>query len=144
MKIALASDHGAYDLKEKIKEYLLKNKYTVEDFGTNSPESMDYPDTAIPAATAVAEGKFDRGIILCGSGQGMTMVSNKIPGIRAALCNDLYAAKMSRLHNDANVLTMGGRVVGIDLALDIVDTWLTTEYEGGRHQRRIDKMMDLD
>ncbi len=144
MKIALASDHGGFELKEKIKKHLETLGHTVDDFGTNSAESMDYPDVAAPAARSVADGKNDRGIILCGSGQGMTMVSNKIKGIRAALCHDLYSARMSRLHNDANVLTMGGRIVGIDVALEIVDIWLNTEFEGGRHQRRVDKINALD
>jgi len=144
MKIAIASDHGGYELKEIIKKYLGENGYEIKDFGTDSAESVDYPDYAAPAARAVAAGECDRGIIICGSGQGMTMVANKIAGVRAALCNDLFSAKMSRRHNDGNVLTMGARIIGIDLAIDIVDTWLKTEFDGGRHQKRVDKIMKLD
>jgi ribose 5-phosphate isomerase B len=144
MKIAVASDHAGFDMKEKIRKYLEDNGHQVKDFGTYSTDSIDYPDYAAPAAKSVASGENERGVIICGSGQGMTMVSNKIPGIRAALCNDLYSARMTRLHNDANVLTMGGRIIGIDLAKEIVDTWLSTEFEGGRHQRRVDKIMAFD
>jgi len=144
MKIAIASDHAGFDMKEMIKKHLKDNGHHVKDFGTDSTDSIDYPDYAAPAAKSVASGENEWGVIICGSGQGMTMVSNKIPGIRAALCNDLYSARMTRLHNDANVLTMGGRIIGIDLAKEIVDTWLSTEFEGGRHQRRVDKIMEFD
>jgi ribose 5-phosphate isomerase B len=144
MKIAIASDHAGFELKEAIIKHLEKKEVNFKDFGTYNRESVDYPDFAIPAAEAVARGEFTYGIIICGSGQGMTMVSNKIKGIRAALCNDLYSSRMSRLHNDANVLTMGGRIIGEDLALEIVDTWLSTEFEGGRHQRRVDKIMSAE
>lgn len=144
MKIAIASDHAGFDMKKMIKKHLEDNGHQVKDFGTDSTDSIDYPDYAAPAAKSVASGENELGVIICGSGQGMTMVSNKIPGIRAALCNDLYSARMTRLHNDANVLTMGGRIIGIDLAKEIVDTWLSTEFEGGRHQRRVDKIMAFD
>jgi ribose 5-phosphate isomerase B len=143
MKIAVASDHAGLELKEIIEEYLGKNSYEFKDFGTKTTESADYPDFAVPAARAVASGEFDRGILICGSGQGMAISANKIKGIRAALCNDLYSAKMSRLHNDSNVLAIGGRILGRDIALEIVKTWLETGFEGGRHQRRVDKMNSI-
>jgi ribose 5-phosphate isomerase B len=143
MKIAIAADHAGFEMKELVKEYLIKNSYEVTDFGTNSAESVDYPDFAVPAARAIASEKADRGIFVCGSGQGMAISANKIEGIRAALCNDLYSARMSRRHNDSNVLALGGRIIGKDLALEIVRVWLETEFEGGRHQRRVDKMNSI-
>jgi ribose 5-phosphate isomerase B len=144
MKIALASDHAGFELKEIIKEYLQKNGYEINDFGTGTTESVDYPDFAVPAASAVASGEYDRGILVCGSGQGMAISANKVKGIRAALCGEIYSAKMSRLHNDSNVLALGGRIIGRDLAIEIVKTWLNTEFEGGRHQRRVDKMNSIN
>lgn len=144
MKIALASDHAGFELKEIIKEYLQKNGYEIKDFGTRTAESVDYPDFAVPAARAVASGEYDRGILVCGSGQGMAISANKVKGIRAALCGEIYSAKMSRLHNDSNVLALGGRIIGRDLAIEIVKTWLDTEFEGGRHQRRVDKMNSIN
>lgn len=144
MKIALASDHAGFELKEIIKDYLQTNGYKIKDFGTATAESVDYPDFAVPAARAVASGECDRGILVCGSGQGMAISANKVKGIRAALCGELYSAKMSRLHNDSNVLALGGRIIGRDLAIEIVKTWLDTEFEGGRHQRRVDKMNSIN
>lgn len=144
MKIAIAADHAGFELKEIIKEYLKKSGNEVTDFGTNTTESVDYPDFAVPASRSVASGESDRGILICGSGQGMAISANKIKGIRAALCNDLHSAKMSRLHNDSNVLAIGGRILSTDIAVEIVKTWLETGFEGGRHQRRVDKMNSIN
>ncbi len=138
MKIALASDHAGYKLKEAIKEYL--TEYEVIDFGTNSTESMDYPDTGFKAAETVAKGKCERGILICGSGLGMSIVANKVKGIRAALCNSVELARLSRQHNDANILVLQGRFISKKQAGDIIKTWFSTEFDGGRHQRRIDKI----
>lgn len=143
MKIAIASDHAGFELKELIKDYIIKTNNSVVDFGTNNSDSVDYPDFAVAASKAVSSGEVDRGILVCGSGQGMMMSANKFKNIRAALCNDLYSAKMSRLHNDSNILAIGGRIVGKDLALEIIKTWMETEFEGGRHQRRVDKLNSL-
>ncbi len=140
MKIAVGSDHAGFALKEKIKEKLRQEGYEVQDFGTNSTESMDYPDTATPLAAAVAAGVFEKGILVCGSGIGMSITANKQKGIRAALCHNLFTAQSSREHNDANVLCLGERILEPDLALQMVDIWLKTPFAGGRHQRRIDKI----
>jgi len=144
MKIAIACDHGAYDLKEAVKEHLTKQGHELVDFGTHSRESCDYPDFAGPAAKAVAAGECEKGIVLCTTGIGVSITANKVKGIRCALLSDLMSAKMTRQHNDTNVMAMGAGVVGQMLALQIVDTWLGTEFEGGRHQRRIDKMMQYE
>ena len=144
MKIALACDHGAYDLKQEVMDHLGQLGHTWEDFGTYSLDSCDYPDFCIPAARAVAEGSCDRGIVLCTTGIGMCITANKIPGIRCALCHDLMSAELTRRHNNTNMLAMGAGVVGTKLALQILDTWLMTEFEGGRHQRRIDKISALE
>ncbi len=141
MKIAIACDHGAYDLKEAVKEHLTKQGHELVDFGTHSKDSCDYPDFAGPAAQAVAAGECEKGIVLCTTGIGVSITANKVRGVRCALLSDLMSAKMTRQHNDTNVMAMGAAVVGQMLALQIVDTWLGTEFEGGRHQRRIDKMM---
>ena len=141
MKIAIACDHGAYTLKEAVKKHLTEKGYEVEDFGTHSLDSCDYPDFAGPAAQAVAAGKCDRGIVLCTTGIGVSITANKVKGIRCALLHDLLSAKMTRQHNDTNMMAIGAAITGEKLALAIIDTWLTTEFEGGRHQRRIDKMM---
>ncbi len=139
MKIYLASDHAGYDLKQIVIRYIKDKGYKFEDLGTFSKESVNWAEYGAKAAKKVSEDPINtKGIIICGSGMGMSMVSNKFKNVRAALCNDLYSAEMSRKHNDANVLNMGGRVVGRDLALKIVEKWLNTEYEGGRHQKRID------
>ncbi|MDI3481500.1 MAG: ribose 5-phosphate isomerase [Tepidanaerobacteraceae bacterium] len=140
MKIAIASDHGGFELKKEIIKLLERKKIEYKDFGTFSAEPIDYPDVAIPCAEAVARGEFDKGIILCGTGIGVCICANKVKGIRAALCHDTFSARMSRMHNDANVLTMGGRVIGPSLAATIVEEWLDAEFEGGRHQRRLEKI----
>lgn len=142
--IAIACDHGAYELKETVKQHLLDAGYEVKDFGTDSLESCDYPDYAAPAARAVASGECEKGIVLCTTGIGVSIVANKVKGIRCALCSDLLSAGLTRQHNDANMLALGAGVVGKNLALAIVDKWLTTEFEGGRHQRRVDKVMALE
>lgn len=144
MKIALSSDHGGFRLKEAIKKDLVEKGYEVEDFGSTSTDSCDYPDFAIPVAKKVASGEFDRGILICGTGIGIGIVANKIKGVRAALCHDTFSAQATRNHNDANVLTMGERVVGEGLALKIVETFLNSDFEAGRHQRRIDKITALE
>lgn len=142
--IAIACDHGGYTLKEEVKKHLLEQGYEVRDFGTNSLDSCDYPDYAAPAAQAVADGTCEKGIVICTTGIGVSIVANKIHGIRCALCSDILSAEMTRRHNDTNMLAMGAGIVGKNLALAIVDKWLTTEFEGGRHQRRIDKIMALE
>jgi ribose 5-phosphate isomerase B len=144
MKIALGSDHGGFNLKEEIKKWLAEQGYDYQDYGAFSTESCDYPDVALTVARAVAEGECERGIIICGTGIGVSIVANKVAGIRAALCHDTFSAKASREHNDANVLTMGERVIGRGLALEIVEVWLKGSFAGGRHQRRVDKISALD
>ncbi|MBN2285477.1 MAG: ribose 5-phosphate isomerase B [Tissierellales bacterium] len=140
MKIALACDHGGFELKEIVKEYLIEKGYEIQDHGTYSLESVDYFDYAVKAAEAVASGEADKGIVVCGTGIGVSISANKVKGIRCALCHDVYSAEMTRAHNDSNVLAMGGRVIGKDLALRIVKAWLEGEFEGGRHKRRIEKI----
>jgi ribose 5-phosphate isomerase B len=137
--IIIGCDHAAFDLKEKIKHFLTDCNITVKDVGTDSESSVDYPDFGIKVAQQVSLNQFERGILLCGTGLGMSMVANKFPNVRAALCNDLFSAIMSRRHNDANILVMGARVIGEMLAFEIVKAWLETAFEGGRHQLRIDK-----
>jgi len=144
MKIAVGCDHGGFALKQAVIKFLEENNYTYKDFGTYDTQSCDYPDIAIPVAEAVADGTYDRGILICGTGIGIGIAANKVPGIRAALCHDTFSAHASREHNNANILTMGQRVIGQGLALDIVKIWLTTEFEGGRHQRRIDKIHERE
>ena len=144
MKIALGCDHGGYELKQFIMKTLEKLGYEYEDFGCYSLESCDYPDFGAAAARAVAEGKCDRGIVICTTGIGISIAANKIKGIRCALCGDSYSAEMTRRHNDANILAMGARVLGPGLALKIVDTFLNTEFEGGRHARRIALISDIE
>ena len=145
MKIAIGSDHGALALKEKVKEHLEKQGYEVEDFGTYDEKSCDYPDFCGAAARAVAEGKCQKGIVLCTTGIGASIAANKVRGVRCALLTDTWTAKMTRLHNDTNVMALGAGVVGENLALEIVDTWLSTPFSGeARHQRRIDKVMALE
>lgn len=144
MKLAIGSDHGGFRLKEAIKTYLLDHDYEVTDFGTESEDSCDYPDFALPVAQAVAKGEYDKGILICGTGIGIGIVANKVKGVRAALCHDTFSAEACRNHNDANILTMGERIVGEGLALKIVETFLNSEFEGGRHQRRVDKIKTLE
>ena len=136
--IALASDHAGFELKEAIKKYLVDNNYDIMDFGTNSPASVDYPTFGRMAAEAVASGECDKGIVCCGTGIGISIVAKKVKGIRCALCTDEFTAEMSRKHNDANMLAMGARVVEEAKALKMVEIWLNTECEEGRHRRRID------
>lgn len=142
--IAIACDHGGYALKEKVKKHLTDAGYEVADFGTNSLDSCDYPDYAAPAAKAVAAGECEKGVLICTTGIGVSIVANKVNGVRCALCSDPLSAEMTRRHNDTNMLAMGAGIVGENLALKIVDTWLSTEFEGGRHQRRVDKIMALE
>lgn len=141
MKVALGADHGGFDLKEEVKKHLLHKGYEVEDFGCYSSDSVDYNEIAINVAEGVAANLFDKGILVCGTGIGMSVMANKVKGIRAALVHDLFTAKATREHNDTNILAMGGRVIGGGLALDIVDTWLETEFSNAeRHLRRITKI----
>ena len=143
MKIAIGSDHGGFELKELLKEYLKELNHEAVDFGTHSLDSVDYPDFAFLVAGSVASGDFPLGIIIDGAGIGSAIVANKLPGIRAATCNDLYAARNSREHNNANVLSLGSRVIGTGLAKEIVKTWLSTKYDE-RHNSRINKILRLE
>lgn len=138
MKIALAADHGGFELKEKIKEHLQQKGIEFLDLGCNDEASVDYPDYGRACGEAVMRGDAERGIVVCGTGIGISIAANKVKGIRCALCTSLFMAEMSRKHNNANMLALGGRILETELALDIVDMWLTTEFEGGRHQRRVD------
>ena len=140
MKVAIGSDHAGIDLKKELVSLLNEMKIECIDFGTDSPQSVNYPDFGEKVSKAVSAGNVERGILICGTGIGMSIVANKIPNIRAALCNDMFTAKMSRMHNDANVLVIGGRIVGRDLAKEIVRTWFSTEFEGGRHANRLKKI----
>lgn len=143
-KIAIASDHGGFDLKENIIAFLLKKGLEIDNLGAHSTDSVDYPDYGIKLAQAITDKKFVRGILICGTGVGMSIVVNRFPGIRGSLCSDVYTAKMCREHNDSNILIMGGRVIGVGLAIEILETWLNTEFEGGRHKRRLDKIKEID
>ena len=138
--IAIGADHGGYPLKEDVKAYLVEKGYSVMDVGTTSEESVDYPDFAAEVARAVQQKKVELGILICGTGIGMAMTANKFKGIRAAVVHDAYTAAMSRRHNNANIITFGGRVVGAGVAFSIVDAWLGNRFEGGRHTRRLDKI----
>ncbi|NLV88017.1 MAG: ribose 5-phosphate isomerase B [Tissierellia bacterium] len=144
MKIGIGSDHGGYELKEYIKEYLDKENIEYIDYGTYSMESVDYPDYGKKVSEAVVSKEVDRGIVICGTGIGISIACNKVKGIRCALCSDTYSARMSREHNNANMLALGGRVIGKDLALEIVSIWLKTEFTGGRHARRIEKICEIE
>ena len=141
--IIIGSDHAAYQMKEKIKAYIIEIGIDIEDVGAYSEDSVDYPDFGIKVASSISKGKFKRGILLCGTGIGMSMVANKFPHVRAALCNDLFSAGMSRRHNNSNILVMGGRVIGETLAMEILKVWLETPFDGGRHQLRIEKFDNL-
>jgi ribose 5-phosphate isomerase B len=143
-KIAVASDHAGVDLKTKIIQFLMDRNLPVADFGTNNHDSVDYPDYGIPVAQAVSEGDIGRGILICGTGIGMSIVANKFPGVRAALCFDPFTAKVSRLHNDANILVLGQRVLEDKTALEIVRLWLETGFDGGRHARRLAKIEEIE
>ncbi|MFN3870136.1 MAG: ribose 5-phosphate isomerase B [Aquificaceae bacterium] len=144
MNIAIGSDHAGYPLKEKIKEFLLSKGYKVLDFGTESTHSTDYPLFARDVCLAIQRGEAQRGILICGTGIGMSITANKFKGIRAALCLNEYMARMSRRHNDANVLCLGGRIIGDDLALSIVDAWLSSDFEGGRHEKRVKLIKEME
>ena len=143
-KIAIGSDHAGFGLKEEVLGLLKGRNIDIVDCGTNSVESVDYPDFGARVSELVSSGEVDRGILICGTGLGMSMVANKYPKVRAALCNDLFSAKMSRMHNDANVLVLGGRVIGKDLAAEIVKVWLTTPFEGDRHLKRLQKIKKIE
>ena len=143
-KIAVASDHGGYELKLEILKHLKERGAEYEDFGCDSTLSVDYPDYCIPACKAVLEGRCSRAVLICGTGIGMSMCANKIHGIRAALCSDTFSARMTRMHNDANALCMGARVIGAGLACDITDAFLDAEFEGGKHQIRIDMISSFE
>jgi len=144
MKIAIGCDHGGFELKNEIIKFLEDEKYEVKDFGTYSTNSCDYPDVALPVAESVATAEYEFGILICGTGIGIGIAANKVPGIRAALCSDTFSAHATREHNNANILTMGQRVVGTGLALDIVKTFLSSKFEGDRHQNRIDKISEIE
>ena len=144
MRIAIGADHAGFALKQHLVATLTRLGHTVDDLGTHDSDPVDYPNISAQVGRSVASGEVDRGIVLGGSGQGEQMAANKIPGVRAALCNDLYTARMSREHNDANVLAMGGRIVATGLADEIVRLWLETPFEGGRHKRRVDQIADLE
>ena len=144
MRIAIGADHAGFLLKEHLKATLTRLGHSVDDLGTDSEASVDYPPICFAVGRAVVDGRADRGIVLGGSGQGEQIAANKVRGIRAALCNDLYTARLSREHNDANVLSMGGRIVAFGLADEILELWLRTEYQGGRHQRRLDQIKEQE
>ena len=140
MKIAVASDHGGFQLKEHIKKYLESRNIEVLDLGTHSEESVDYPEYGRACGEAVAKGEADKGIVCCGTGIGISIAANKVKGIRCALCTDVHMAEMTKKHNNANILAMGGRTTDPDKAVEITAAWLDTEFEGGRHQRRVDML----
>jgi ribose 5-phosphate isomerase B len=144
MKVAIGCDHAGVEMKNAILPVLEELSVEWKDFGTTSEESVDYPDYGEKVSEGVSEGNYERGILICGTGIGMCIVANKFPGIRAALCNDSYSAKMSRLHNDANLLILPGRIIDKDTAKEIVRVWFTTPFDGGRHQRRLDKIKAIE
>ena len=144
MKIGIGNDHSALELKAEIIGFLKEKGYEIVDFGTNSTESCDYPIYGEKVARAVAAGEVEKGILICGTGLGISLAANKVEGIRAVVCSEPFTAKMSRAHNNCNILALGARVVCAELAKMIVDTWLSTEFEGGRHQRRVDMIMDIE
>jgi len=144
LRIAIGSDHAGFDYKEIVKKHLQEKGFEVIDKGTFSKESVDYPVYGEAVGRAVAEGEADRGIVICGTGIGISIAANKVKGVRAALCTNEYMARMSRKHNNANVLSFGARVLGIDVALGIVDVFLSTDFEGGRHERRVNLIMDIE
>jgi len=144
MRVAIGSDHAGFLLKEHLKQTLQRLGHTIEDLGTDSEATVDYPPICMAVGRAVADRRAERGIVLGGSGQGEQIAANKVPGVRAALCNDLFTARLSREHNDANVLSMGGRIVAFGLADEILELWLKTGFAGGRHQRRIDQITEAE
>lgn len=144
MRVAVGCDHAGYALKGLVVDYLKRRGHEVIDEGTFSDESCDYPDFALKVATKVARGEVERGILICATGTGMAMAANKVPGVRAAVANDIYTARFSRLHNDANVLAMGARVIGPGLAQAVLETWMETDFEGGRHEKRLEKVACIE
>ncbi|RFU62332.1 ribose 5-phosphate isomerase B [Peribacillus glennii] len=144
MKVAIASDHGGINIREEIKSLMNELGIEFEDFGCECDTSVDYPDYALPVAEKVANGEFDRGILVCGTGIGMSIAANKVKGIRCALVHDVFSAKVTRQHNDSNILAMGERVIGPGLAREIAKAWLTSEFEAGRHANRIGKISDYE
>ena len=142
--IAIGCDHGGFELAKKIMEYFEQNGIEYKNFGTYGGEAVDYPDIALPLSKSVAQGECEKGILVCGTGIGMSLAANKVKGIRAAVCTDHFSVKFTRLHNNANVLCLGGRVLGDLFALELVDIFLNTEYEGGRHQNRLDKIAAIE
>ncbi len=144
MKVIIGSDHGGYRMKEFVKGLIKDMGYEIKDIGTFSEDSVDYPEYAFKVAKAVINGEAERGVLLCGTGIGMSIVANRFPGIRAALCHDVYTAKMSRQHNDANVLVLGGRILSEDVVKKIVSVWFTEKFEGGRHKRRLNKIKEIE
>ncbi len=142
--IAIGSDHGGFELKKYVIEHLKKSGFEVKDFGTYNEESIDYPDCAKPVCQSVLDGECERGILICGTGIGISIAANKFKGIRAALCSDPFSAKMSKVHNNANIICLGGRVLGRELAFTIVDAWLGAQFEGGRHTDRINKIHQIE
>jgi ribose 5-phosphate isomerase B len=144
MRIAIGADHAGFALKQRLIAALRQLGHEVDDHGTHDEQPVDYPPICAGVGRAVAGGRADRGVVIGGSGQGEQIAANKVGGVRAALCNDLYTARMSRAHNDANVLSIGGRIVAAELAVEILKLWLETPFEGGRHQRRIDQIHELD
>ncbi|WXR62300.1 ribose 5-phosphate isomerase B [Peptostreptococcaceae bacterium AGR-M142] len=144
MKIALGCDHGGINLKEEIKKFLEENNYDYKDFGTYNNESVDYPDYGKKVALEVRDNNFDRGILVCGTGIGISLAANKVKGIRAAVVSDVFSAKMCRAHNNCQILSLGERVVGKGLALELVSAFLTTDFEGDRHKRRVDKLIEIE
>lgn len=144
MKIAIGNDHTALEMKGEIKKFLEEKGYEVIDYGTNSTESCDYPVYGEKVANAVAAGEADLGIAICGTGVGISLACNKVKGIRCCVCSEPYTAKLSRMHNNSNVLAFGARVIGAEMAKMITEEWLNAEYEGGRHQRRVDQVMDIE
>jgi ribose 5-phosphate isomerase B len=144
-KIAIASDHAGRELKEDIKAFLKESEIVnAVDMGSNGDESVDYPDYGIPVAEKVSRGEIEKGILICGTGIGMSIVANKFPNVRAALVHDVYSARMAKEHNNANILVIGGKIAGKGLAREMVRTWLATKFEGGRHQRRLDKISEIE
>ena len=144
LSVALGADHAGWELKEALKAWLMDAGYQILDFGTHSPDSVDYPDYALQVAEAVTVGKVARGVLVCGTGIGMTIAANKVPGIRAALCGDVFTARMSREHNDANVLALAGRMTDAEMGRAILKVWLETDFAGGRHARRVNKITEME
>lgn len=144
MRVALGADHGGFELKETIRRHLETQGIEVQDFGTDSKDSVDYPKYGFAVGSAIIKEKADLGIVVCGTGLGISMAANKIPGIRAAVCSETFSARMAREHNNANILALGARVIGVGLALDIVDIFLKTEFSGGRHALRVDLISDIE